>query len=173
MDFYIAQGISVVAGILAVLMMQQKNMRTILIFQIVVNLTASLNYLILGGDSGAFISLLAILQATVVFLYNRKNAKPHLVVNILFMAGYLACSVYNIVDSMDFMELLPAIAAICYSMSLVQEKTLNFRLWSAVNPACWLVYDLYTMSYVMFIVHLSIFISAVVGIIRLDMKKKS
>jgi hypothetical protein len=172
--FYLAQGISVVTGILAIVMMQFKNMKTILLFQIIVNLTASLNYLLLGGDTGAIVSMLAIVQSIVMFVYNTKGIKPHLVVIIGFVLCYVACSAYNIIMTRDPMELLPAFAAVCFSVSLVQEKPAAFRIWGALNPSCWLPYDLFTASYVMFCVHLGILISSLVAMIRIDrvFKKK-
>ena len=166
--FYLAQGISVLCGILAIIMMQLKNMKTILFFQIIVNLTASLNYILLGGDSGAFISLLAIIQSIVMFLYNTKNIKPQIWVLLVFAAGYISISAYNIVSSGEIIGILPAIAAICFCICLVQEKPSVFRIWGALNPSFWLVYDIMTRSYVMFFVHLGILISTLVAMIRLD-----
>lgn len=166
--FYIAQGISVFCGILAVIMMQMKNMKTILAFQIIVNLLASTNYLLLGGDSGAFISLLAIIQAIVVFIYNVNKRKMHTAVLIAFALGYVSISTYNIISSGEIIGVLPALAAMCYCMCLVQEKPSVFRIWGALNPSFWLAYDLMTRSYVMFFVHLGILISTLVAMIRLD-----
>ena len=166
--FYIAQGISVITGVLAVVTMQFKNMKTVLIFQIIVNFTALSNYLLLGGDSGVFVSLLAIVQSIVMFLYNRKGQKPQLMVVALFILAYVGSSVYNIYVTKQLLELLPAGAAICFSISLAQEKASSFRVWGALNPTFWLGYDLYTRSYVMFLVHFGILVSSVVGMIRLD-----
>ncbi len=166
--FYLAQGISVLTGIIAIIMMQLKNMKTILLFQIIVNLTASLNYLLLGGDSGAFISLLAIIQSIVMFVYNTNKKKPHMAVIVAFATAYVGISVYNIVSSGEIVGILPALAAICFCISLVQEKPSVFRIWGVLNPSFWLAYDLMTRSYVMFFVHLGIVISTVVAMIRLD-----
>ena len=166
--FWLAQGISVLTGILAIIMMQMKNMKTILLFQIIVNLTASLNYLLLGGDSGAFISLLAIIQSIVVFIFNTKNKKPHIAILIAFATGYVSISAYNIISSGEIIGILPAMAAICFCVSLVQEKPSVFRIWGALNPSFWLIYDLMTESYVMFCVHLGILISTIIAMVRLD-----
>lgn len=166
--FYIAQGISIVTGVLAIVMMQLKNMKTILLFQIIVNLMASFNYLLLGGDSGAFISLLAIIQSIVMFVYSAKKKKPHPAVLISFVASYVGISIYNIISSGEIIGILPALAAICFCMSLVQEKPSVFRVWGALNPSFWLPYDLLTRSYVMFFVHLGILISTIIAMVRLD-----
>lgn len=173
--FWIAQGISVLTGILAIVMMQFKNMKTILLFQIIVNLTASLNYLLLGGDSGAIVSLLAIVQSVVMFIYNTKGKKPHYIVIAAFITCYVDVSLFNIIVSGDPKEILPAMAAVCFSLSLVQSKPSAFRVWGALNPSCWLIYDLFTSSYVMFCVHLGILISSLVAMVRVDgiFKKKN
>ena len=165
--FYLAQGISILCGILAIIMMQMKKMKTILIFQIVVNLTASLNYLLLGGDSGALISLLAIIQAIVVFIFNVNKRKMPIALIVIFALGYVSISTYNIVSSGEIIGVFTALGAICYCMCLVQEKPSNFRIWAALNPAFWLPYDHITHS-VIFLVHSGILISSVIAIIRLD-----
>ena len=79
MEFYIAQGISIVTALVAILSMQLKNMKSILIFQITANLLAASTYFLLGGFSGAGISLIAIIQLIVMFFYNKKNIKPPLI----------------------------------------------------------------------------------------------
>ena len=99
--FYLAQGISILCGIVAIITMQLKNMKTILVFQIIVNFTALLNYLLLGGNSGAMVSLLAIIQAVAMFIYSTKKRRPHKTVIIGFILGYAACSTYNIIAARD------------------------------------------------------------------------
>ena len=166
--FYLAQCISILCGVLAIIMMQLKNMKTILAFQIIVNLTASLNYLILGGNSGAMASVLAIIQSVVMFLYSAKNRQPHKIVIIGFILTYVACSTYNVLLTQDIKEILPAMAAFCFSISIVQKKPSVFRVWAALNPSFWLAYDIFTHSYVMFLVHLAILTSSLVAMIRID-----
>lgn len=174
--FWIAQGISIVAAILAIIMLQLKNMKVILLFQVLINLIASTNYLLLDGGSGMLLSLAAILHSAVMFIYNTKGVRPHVPVTLAFIAVYLGCAVYNMVVTRDIMEILPFIAAFCFSMALIQEKTSVFRIWSALNPVFWLPYDLYTKSFVMFFVHGGILVSSIVAMVRLDglfRKKKS
>ena len=58
MEFYIAQGISIVTALVAILSMQLKNMKSILIFQITANLLAASTYFLLDIFSGAYINVL-------------------------------------------------------------------------------------------------------------------
>ena len=166
--FWFAQGISIIAGILAVLMTQFKNMKIILLFQVLINLIGSTNYLLMDGGSGMLLSLGAVLHSIVMFFYNKKNLTPHVPVTVAFILLYFGCATYNLIITLDFMEILPAFAAFCFSISLIQKKPSVFRIWCALNPMFWLPYDIHTESYVMFLVHAGILISAIVGMIRLD-----
>ena len=166
--FWLAQSISVIAGILAIVMLQLKNMKIILLFQVLINLITATNYFLMDGGSGMLLSLVAIIHAFVMFFYNTRQKKPHVPVTIAFILIYFGCAMYNLIIKRDPMEILPAFAAFCFSMCLVQEKPSVFRIWAAFNPTFWLPYDIYTESYVMFMVHAGILISSIVGMIRID-----
>ena len=171
---WVANGISVGAGILAVLMMQLKNMKLVLLFQILINLIGATNYLLMDGGSGMLLSLTAVIHSIVMYFYNTRGVKPHVPVTFGFIAVYFGFAIYNLIITHDPMEILPALAAFCFSFSLIQKNPSVFRIWCALNPIFWLPYDIYTKSFVMFLVHGGILVSAVVGMIRLDgfLKKK-
>ena len=71
-EFYIAQGISVLTALTAVITMQMKKMRNILLGQITANILTASTYFLLGGFSGAGICLIAIVKSIVMFFYERK-----------------------------------------------------------------------------------------------------
>lgn len=168
MEFYLAQGISVLTGIVAVVMMQFKDMRKILIGQILANLLTASTYFLLGGFSGAGICLIAIVQTVTMFLYNLKERPPHRAAIFLFILLYLACSALYYKSPVD---LFSAMAAICYAFSVVQTKSSLSRLWYLFNPLCWLIYDLFTRAYGNLILHVVIFSSTLIAIFRNDRKK--
>ena len=166
--FILAQCISVGTGILAIALKQMKTMKMILLFEVIVNLLASTNYLLLGGDAGAIVSVLAILHSIVMLLHSKKEKTPHVAVTVAFMVAYTACSTYSLIAKSDVMEILPAVSAICFSMTLVQKLPFRYRLWSVANCVCWVIYDGYTASYVMLLVHFGILVSTVVAMVRID-----
>ena len=168
MEFYLAQGISVLTGIVAVVMMQFKDMRKILIGQILANLLTASTYFLLGGFSGAGICLIAIVQTVTMFLYNLKERPPHRAVIFLFILLYLACSAFYYKSPVD---LFSAMAAICYAFSVVKTKSALSRLWDLFNPLCWLIYDLFTRAYGNLILHVVVFSSTLIAIFRNDRKK--
>ena len=57
--------------------MQMKSMKAILITQIRSNLLVSSTYFLLGSFSGAGISLIAIIQLIVMYVYDKKETKQH------------------------------------------------------------------------------------------------
>jgi hypothetical protein len=169
MEFYIAQGISVLTGIVAVLMMQFKSMKKILIGQILANLLTASTYLLLGGFSGAGINMIGILQSVVMFICDIKNISPKRWTIIGFIALYIGCSALYYKSPVDIFS---ALAAVCFALSVVQTKPAASRRWYSLNPLCWLAYDIFTRAYGNFIMHLVILISTVSAILRYDLPKK-
>ena len=165
LEFYIAQGISILTGILAAFMMQLKKVKIILLFQLAVNLLTALTYILLGGLSGGGICLIAIVQTIVMFLYNRKEKKPHWWVLAIFIAAYVACSV---IYYKSIMDIFPALSAVCFAMSIAMSTPFMSRVWYVFNPLFWIVYDISTLAYVNLVIHVVVFISTVVALIRVD-----
>ena len=166
--FILAQCVSVGTGVMAITLKQMKTMKMILLFEVITNLLASTNYLLMGGDAGAIVSVLAILNSLVMLAYNKRGSKPHISVIVAFNVAYVACSIYSLIAKSDAMEILPAIGAVCFSMTLVQRLPFRYRLWSVGNLLCWVIYDTYIASYVMLLVHLGILLSTVIAMIRVD-----
>ena len=175
--FILAQCISIGTGLVAIALKQMKTMKMILLFEAITNLLASTNYLLLGGDAGAIVSVLAIVHSTVMFLYNKDKKIPPVWITVVFIAAYTACSTYSLIAKADAMEILPAVGAACFALALTQKIPLRYRLWSVANSVVWMVYDGYNAAYVMLCVHFGILLSAVVALIRIDgffnRKKKS
>ena len=166
--FWMAQGISIITGILAIVLKQMKEMKKILILEVVANSLATLNYVFVGGDSGWIVSGIAVLNAVVMLIYFLCNKKAPSFLVVVFLGIYITSSAVTLAVKGDFMELLPALSAVCYSVSMMQKKPSHYRAWSVLNPVFWTVYDIYTTSYVMSIVHFGIFVSTLVAMIRLD-----
>ena len=163
--FWIAQSISIVTTVIAILCVQLKNMNWILVCQITANFLAGTTYLFLDGKSGLGISIIAVLQTIVMFLYSKKNKTPHWLVTVAFCVSYFG---YSLIVYQNIFDLLPAAAAVFFALSVAQKKPSNYRIFAAINPLFWIAYDIPTQAYVYILMHSGIFISAIVGIVRLD-----
>ena len=173
--FYIAQGISVVTAVIAILSVQLKNMKGILVTQIIGNSLVASTYFLLGRFTGAGVSIIAVVQTVVMYFYNAKDKKPHIPVTIAFIAAYVLNAVLTFSSVFD---IFPAISAVCFALAVAQTKPIRFRFFSIWNPLCWTVYDVYAKAPVNLLMHLGILISVLVACVRLDgffglMKKRN
>lgn len=119
----------------------------------------------LGGFSGAGVSIIAVVQTVVMYLYNVKNKKPHLAVTVMFICVYVLNAALTFSSAFD---IFPEISATCYALAVVQTKPMAFRFFSIWNPLCWMIYDVYSHAQVNLLMHLGIFISVMVACVRLD-----
>ena len=163
--FYIAQGISIITAVIAILSVQLKGMKAILITQIIGNTLASSTYFLLGGFSGAGVSLIAVVQTVVMYFYNVRGIKPHVPVTAAFILAYVLNSAFTFSSVFD---IFPTIAAVCFALSVSQSKPILFRFFSIWNPLSWLIYDVYARAYGNMLMHLGIFISIIIACIRYD-----
>lgn len=164
--FIISQILSVLVTVACIVTEQLKTMKHILIVQTLINLTVALSYLLLpGGKSGFIVSMIGAIQATMMFFCNKKGKTPPLAVTLLFCAAYVFLSLYNNTDKI--INFLPAAAAVCFALALIQKKPNRYRIFDFSNATLWLVYDACILSG-NFFVHLGVGVSAVIGMIRLD-----
>ena len=169
MEFYIAQGISVLTCILSIIISQCKEMKGILAGRILGNVLSATTYLLLGGLSGAGVCFIAIAHTVIMYIYNAKKIPPHKSVIVLFVALYIGCSAIYYSSPAD---IISGTAAVCFALSVVQTKPSRSRLWFVFNPLLWLIYDVFTRAYGNMIMHVIIFVSTLTAIIRYDIRKQ-
>ena len=165
MEFYIAQGISIITAIIAVITLQAKGMRVILAGHIISNVLAGSTYFLLNSFSGAGISFVAIAQSVIMYFYNRKDKKPPVWLLSVFVVLYVACSVFYYKSLID---IFPALAAVCLAVSMAQNSAKASRIWYLFNPLLWVIYDDFVLAFGNLAMHLIIFISTVIALIRVD-----
>ena len=166
MEFYIAQGISILATVTVIMTMQFKSMKHILLGQILANLLSGSTFLLLGGFSGSGVCFIAIAQSAAMFLYERKNKKPHPAVITGFIALYIGCSAYCY---QSFVDIFSCLGAISFAISIAQKKPSVSRLWYLLNPVFWMVYSISTRAYGNIIMHVLVFTSTAAAILRNDL----
>ena len=165
MNFIIAQILGIVMAVVSVVCVQFKNMRHILIGVIASNVLSALTYAFLGGLSGAGVCILAICQAVLVYVYGEKEKAFPALLNLGFIAGYIALSV---ISYKSIWDVLSAGAAVLYALAVVQKKASVYRILTMCNAIVWILYDVQTMAYTAIITHGILLIATWVAMIRLD-----
>ena len=168
MTFYIAQLVGILTAVCAVVAVQFKSIKNILIGEIIANLLVALNYILLGGLSGAGVCVLATAQTIWIYFLGRKEKKFPLPLNICFMIGYI---IVSLLSFNGFPSILSAIAALLYAMSVTQEESKAYRVYMLLNSLVWIVYDVYTHAYTTILTHGFLVISIIIAMVRLDRKQ--
>ena len=136
--------ISIFVLIATVLGMQFKNMKWIILCQILSNFLLGLQCIIGGTISTGGVVMLATVQTVLSFTLNYKKIPFPAWLTVSFMVGYSAITVIGFlspsVASSPF-DLITMVAVWCFAISIVQEKSWICRFFLALNVSLWLIYD--------------------------------
>jgi hypothetical protein len=161
----------IVGGIVLVVVfisMQTKNIKLVMVCQVICNSLGAASYILLGGFSGSGIYLVATAQSVIFMILRLKEREAPLWLNIVIMAAYIGCS---LITFKTYLDVFPLIAAILCAVSLSQKNPKYYRITMLLNGATWTVYDVFIGAFTMLASHIVTSVSAAIGIIRLDIKK--
>ncbi len=169
MQFLISQILGIFVSLAVILSMQLKSLKGILAYQLVCNGLGAISYILIGGLSGCGIYCVAILQTVICFVYNLKNKKIPKSLVVVFVCAFLGCSLATYKVPQD---VISTIAALTCALALAQSKASGYRVFMLINGLLWMIYDIGVGAYTMIIAHGVTFLSAFIGMIRLDVKKR-
>lgn len=171
MCFLIGQIFSVLALVISVVIAQFKEVKYVLIGEVASNLAVAFSFLFLGGLSGAWLCIVAAVQCIVMYFVNKRNMddRKRNILLVIFGAIYI---IGTIVVYKDWNDIVSAVCAILFVLSIVQTEAGKYRIFMALNSALWLIYDFNTAAYVNMITHGSLAISLLIAMYRLDWKRK-
>ena len=169
MEFWVSQIIGILTAVVVLIMMQMKNIRIMLILDIVCNLMGGLSYIFLDGFSGSAVYFVAMLQAGVYCIFRFKNIEPPKWLTYVCCVAFVACSLTTYQKPQD---IIAAVAALTCALALVQAKPSMYRVLMFANGILWMFYDVSVGAYGMILSHALTSGSALICMIRLDFKKK-
>ena len=169
MKLIIAQIVGFIALAYTCVSFQQNKKTRVLVYQIIANFLYFLQYFFLDALSGACISFLGLIRYIVYYQYEKNNKKKSLFVLFIFSTISIIIGVftYN-----GIISLLPPITALMYTYGTWQNNLKKFRIIAVIVPVCWFVYNFFVGAYVGMISTTIEFISAVIAIYRLDIRKR-
>jgi len=171
-NLWIGQGISILVLIGAVVIAQLKNLRHILLGEVLLNVLTALSFLFLGGLSGAWICIAAAVQTVLLYQIDQgkcqKLSKKTLTVLFCFIYILGTALVYR-----GWNDIVSCLCAILYSLAVAQKNAGNLRWYMIANSTLWLIYDLTVFAVVNIITHAMSLISLITAKIRLDRKPKT
>ncbi len=140
MTYYIAQALGIVVTVGAILTLQLKKKKQMLLVSAVVNILAALNILLLDEfSSGVIINFVAVLQIVLSLWHEKKGTDVTLAEKIIFLVLYV---VGGALGFAQWYDVLSIIAAVFYMLAMFQKKEQYIRLFLLGNMATWTVYHL-------------------------------
>ena len=110
MTYYIGQALGIVVTIGAILTMQIKNRKPMLIVSAVVNVLSALNILLLDKfSSGVIICLVAVLQIIFSLMHEKKGTEIPLAEKIVFFVLYVAGGILGFEKGIDVLSIIAAV----------------------------------------------------------------
>lgn len=161
----IATVIGVFTTLAAVSGMQFRNMKYILVSQLISNSLLIVQYLLQGTISGGGVVILAVAQVAIGYTFTRLSKPFPLYLTLAFILGYIIISAlsYSII-----FDIASCIAACLFAVSMVQRNSAVCRVLTLFSIGLWLVYDFGTGAYSAVLTHAVIIILTLVAVIRLD-----
>ena len=168
---YVLQTVSTLLCISA-LLIKGKNMNLIQIILFSGNVVGGVGYLFAGptGINAAVSCILAGVQSLINYSFQSRN-KP--IPKWLIAIHALSLIVLNIaVSGITLPCMFAIISAMFFVLSIVQSSGRMFRVWTFFNNVTWITYDLVAETYSGLIIHVTMFVFTLVGMILHDRKKK-
>lgn len=166
--FIVAQFFGILVIIANVLSMQMKSKKQIIFMFILANLFSAINFVLLQSYSGAIICSFAIIQTFINKIFEKKG---HSVPKLIILLYIIISIILGAITFNSFIDILPIICSILYTITIIQNKEKNIRMISLVNILLWIMYDVVCQAYTAAISDTLTTISTLVGIYRLDYKK--
>jgi len=169
LNFIVSQVFGIIVSLAVVISMQLKDVRNILICQLVCNGVGAISYILLDGFSGCGIYFVAFFESIIMYHYRRKDIKLPKWMACVFLLAFMCCSAITFNKLTD---LISAFAALTCALGIMQEKPSKYRIFMLMNGVVWMVYDGCVGAYTMMLSHVITVISSLTGILRLDLKMK-
>jgi hypothetical protein len=139
MAYFISQILVVLGMIFLGLTYISKDKRAILILCILSCSMYSLQYLLIGANTGMFMTLLGVFRAVYFYFDDKHLKKKNLSSLLVLICSYV---IFGVISYDGFISLFPVIASIIYTYSVWQYNLLVYR-WMAVPVSLlWIIYNI-------------------------------
>lgn len=156
----------------SVLSFQQKTQRRIAILQGTSNLFWMTHMFLLSALAGGLLNLVGLLRG-ILFSLREKHAWARKKIWYFVLLSLIAgVTVFSWISGDGPKALLPAVAMVITTFSLSLEDPAKVRLLSSLSSPPWIVYSVFAGSIPSIVAELLNLGSILIGILRLDRKKK-
>lgn len=174
-----AQAIGIVAMTINVFSFQQKEQRKLIIMQFFGASLFAVNMFMIGAVVGGFLNLIGAFRAIVYSNKARFHAD-----NKLWLVGFISLYILSYVLSFTvfekeptavnlLVEILPIVGMVASNLGFCFKDAKTVRKLGLISSPSWLIYNIVNFALGGIICEILCFSSIIIGIIRLDIKRKN
>ena len=165
----VAHILGIIALAFAVISYQQKTHKSILVFQLLANMTFCVHFIMLGAVTGGILNAVAATRAVIFVNKGKRWAE-----NKIWLWVFCAVSIIvGILTWKDLFSILPILGMLCTTAALWIKTPKYVRLVAFPSSPLWLVYNTVNKSYAGAITEIITMCSIIIAIIRLDLNKNT
>ena len=175
----VTQIIGIVAAFFSVMSFQQKTQKKIVAMQLIASSFWTLHFFRLGAYTGCFLNLIAATRDVVFHRREKKWAASPIWIYVVGIASAGVCLLSFTLFDVEFsferlvIELLPVLGMIASTIAMRLKEASKVRLFSFISSPLWLIYNIINASLGGIVTESISIISIIIGILRLDIKRKS
>lgn len=151
-------------------LLKGKNMKLILLLVFSANVTVATSYLLTGAYNGAASCFVGGAQAIINYFFDRKNKKLPVWLITIYALAFIGV---NLMVFNHVFDLIAMLASLTFVMCVGQKNGRKYRIWTFINTALWMTYDVLKASYGPLLTHGILLCTVIFGIIVHDIRKKS
>lgn len=172
------QAIGIVAMCFNIFSFQFKSPVKVIVCQLIGSSFFAVHFFLLGATIGGLLNLVAIFRA-VVFANSEKFRAKHIGWLVLFVALFVLSYIltftvfgkpFNLGNAL--LEILPVVGLTASTISFRLESAKAIRRYGLICSPCWLIYNVINLSIGASICEAVSIVSIIIGMLRLDIKKK-
>lgn len=175
----IAQTIGIIAMVVAICSFQQRTQKKIVMFQFVSSILFSTHFFMIGAVTGGILNAIGIVRAAIFSKRDTKAWAAHpvwiYIFSVIFVGVYtLNFTVLGTTPILRnfLLEILPVIGMVATTIAFRMKKAAHVRIFSLISSPLWLVYNVANFSLGGILTEAFSLCSIVVGMLRLDFRKK-
>ena len=172
MAFYLAQLAGGLSTITALLCVQAKEAKMLLLGQFVSNLLSAVCYGLLGSLSGAWVCILAAIQTLLISCVNKMEGKQREIyvrmIGVIFSAAFCLGTVWTY---SYWPDIVSCICALLFVVTISQKKAGQMRTVMILSMSLWVVFDIAVGAYTSILTHGCTLASLLIARVRLDKRQ--
>ena len=150
-------------------LLKGKSMKLILLLVFSANVLVAVSYLLTGEYNGAASCFVGAAQSLINYFFDKNNKKLPKWLIVIYALAFIGVNLWVFKQVFD---LIAMVASLTFIMCVGQKSGRKYRIWTFINTALWMIYDLLGAAYGPLITHSILLCTVISGVIMHDICKK-